>query len=415
MSGLFTLPPSSFFPALEYTTRSQSFSLQLPQVKMSDNTKNTPPQRTIEKHHAFPDASSAGSGNELFQAIQDPVLIVTPEGIIIDANNAALNAAKKTQSEIIGKGICRIIHGGRLPHIKCPLEEFLLTCAPRVEETTLPGLAGEYLLTISPVKDQDGTVRKILLVARELTRDEMRKADSLRTAQMAAIGELAAGVAHEVNNPITGIINFAQLLLDDSEKDSLQAELLDRIVNEGERIALIIKNLLSFARESESNNEPVEIVQVIKNSLSLVAHQLKKDGITIKTEYSPKSCQIYGNFTQLQQVILNLLSNARFALNDRYPNSSPDKIIEISCYPFIKEEGQTVTQITIKDFGTGIPQGILQRLFDPFFTTKPSGKGTGLGLSISYGIIQNHGGIIKVDSIMHQYTKMVIELPSSGV
>ncbi len=382
---------------------------------MPDNIQKSTASRKTGNQQSFLDSHASGGGNELFQAIQDPVLVVTPDGIIIDANNAALKAAQKSQEEIIGKGICTIIHGGSLPHIKCPLEEFLLTCAPRVEETTLPGLSGEYLLTISPVKDKDETVRKILLVARELTSDEMRKADSIRTAQMAAIGELAAGVAHEVNNPITGIINFAQLLLDDSEKDSLQAELLDRIVNEGERIALIIKNLLSFARESENSNEPVEIVHVIKDSLSLVAHQLKKDGIKIQTEHSSKSCRVYGNYTQLQQVILNLLSNSRFALNDRYPTSSPKKRIEISCYPFIKEEGQTVVQISIKDTGTGIPQGILKRLFDPFFTTKPSGKGTGLGLSISYGIIRDHGGIIKVDSIMHQYTKMIIELPSAGI
>jgi len=157
------------------------------------------------------------------------------------------------------------------------------------------------------------------------------------------------------------------------------------------------------------------MIQVIKDSLSLVAHQLKKDGIKIETQFSSKSCLIKGNFTQLQQVILNLLSNARFALNDRYPNSSPEKILEISCYPFIKKEGDTVTQISIKDCGTGIPQGFLNRLFDPFFTTKPSGKGTGLGLSISYGIIKNHGGVIKVDSILHQYTKMIIELPTSGI
>ena len=360
------------------------------------------------------DSSSAGGGNELFQAIQDPVFVVTPDGIIIDANRAALNAAHKSRSEIIGMGICKTIHGGSSPHLKCPLEQFLLTCSARVEETTLPGLAGEYQLTISPVKEKDGSVRKILLVARELTSDEMRKADSMRTAQMAAIGELAAGVAHEVNNPITGIINFAQLLLDDSEKDSLQEELLGRIVDEGERIALIIKNLLSFARESENENEPVEMVKVIQDSLSLVEHQLTKDGIKLTTECSSEPCEILGNFRQLQQVILNLISNARFALNERYPNSCPDKKIEISCFPFIQEGGQTVIQVTIKDTGTGIPQGILNRLFEPFFTTKPSGKGTGLGLSISYGIVQDHGGIIKVDSIMHQYTKMIIEIPSSG-
>ncbi len=381
---------------------------------MADSKNESEVQLIALTNSSLYDSCPTGSGNELFQAIQDPVFVVTPAGIIIDANHAALSAARKNRSEIIGKGICKIIHGGSSPHLKCPLEEFLLTCCPRVEETTLPGLAGEYLLTISPVKEQDGTVQKILLVARELTSDEVRKADSLRTAQMAAIGELAAGVAHEVNNPITGIINFAQLLLDDSKKDSLQEELLGRIVDEGERIALIIKNLLSFARESENENEPVEMVQVIQDSLSLVEHQLKKDGIKITTEYSPKPCGILGNFRQLQQVILNLLSNARFALNERYPNSSPDKKIEISCYPFIQEGGRTITQITIKDTGTGIPQGILSRLFDPFFTTKPSGKGTGLGLSISYGIVQDHGGVIKVDSIMHQYTKMIVEMPSSG-
>ena len=296
--------------------------------------------------------------------------------------------------------------------MKCPLEEFLRTCFTHyVEETTLPGLAGEYQLTITPIKDQNGNVRKILLVARELTGDEVRKADSFRTAQMASIGELAAGVAHEVNNPITGIINFAQILLDDSEKDSIQAELLGRIVNEGERIAVIIKNLLSFSRESENDNELIDIEQVIKDSLTLVQHQFEKDGIRIDTKFSEHLGQLVGNFTQLQQVILNLLSNSRFALNERYPNPSPDKIIEISCSPSINDQDKPATQICIKDLGTGIPQGILKKLFDPFFTTKPSGEGTGLGLSITYGIVREHGGIIKVDSRMHQYTKMIVELP----
>lgn len=357
--------------------------------------------------------SPTSGGNELFQAIQDPVLVVTPQGTILNANNAALIAAKKNQSDIIGKGICAVIHGGSLPHMECPLEKFLLTKSPRVEETTLPGLAGEYLLTISPVKEADGSIEKILLIARELTSDEVRKADSLRTAQMAAIGELAAGVAHEVNNPITGIINFAQLLLDDSEKDSLQAELLDRIVSEGERIALIIKNLLSFARESEKDNEIVEMTEVIKNSLALIEHQFTKEGITLAKIFSNEPCQIYGNFTQLQQVILNLLSNARFALNERYPSASKSKKICISCSPVIRENEEAVIQVIVEDSGTGIPQGILKRLFTPFFTTKPAGQGTGLGLSISYGIIQDHNGTIKVDSKFDQYTKMIVELPAS--
>lgn len=355
-----------------------------------------------------------GKGNELFDAIQDPVLVVTPEGVIIDANLAAINAARKSKDQIIGMGICKIIHGGSSPHLRCPLESFLRTCTPRTEETRLPGLFGEYLLTISPVRENDGSVRKILLIARELTSAELHKIDSLRTAQLAAIGELAAGVAHEVNNPITGIINFAQLLLDDSQKNSLEEELLTRIVNEGERIASIIKNLLSFAREDNQENEPIDMVEVIKATLSLVEHQFKKDGIQISTDFFQGSCSIHGNFRQLQQVILNLLSNSRYALNERHPLTSPDKKILITCWPITDENGRSWIQTGIRDLGTGIPQGILDRLFDPFFTTKPAGQGTGLGLSISFGILQNHGGSLKVNSIIHQFTEMLIQLPASG-
>lgn len=356
---------------------------------------------------AFP----TGTGNELFDAIQDPVFVVTPRGIIIDANLAAINAAHKTKNQIIGMGICKVIHGGSSPHLQCPLEAFLRTCLPRVEETRLPGLFGEYLLTISPVRDHDDVVRKILLIARELTTDELRKVDSMRTAQLAAIGELAAGVAHEVNNPITGIINYAQLLLDDSEQGTLQAKLLTRIIHEGERIASIIRNLLSFAREGDQENEPIDMVQVILATLSLVEHQFKKDGIHINTDFYPGPCPIHGNFRQLQQVILNLLSNSRFALNERYPTTSPDKTILISCHPVTTNDKHNWIQTSIRDQGSGIPQGILERLFDPFFTTKPSGQGTGLGLSISYGIIQDHGGTIRVNSIMHQFTEMLFQIP----
>jgi len=154
------------------------------------------------------------------------------------------------------------------------------------------------------------------------------------------------------------------------------------------------------------------MVQVILATLSLVEHEFKKDGIYINTDFFQGPCPIHGNFRQLQQVILNLLSNSRFALNERYPSTSPDKTILISCHPATTEDGNEWIQTSILDQGTGIPQGILDRLFDPFFTTKPSGQGTGLGLSISFGIIQDHGGTIKVNSIMHQFTEMLIQIPT---
>ncbi len=353
-----------------------------------------------------------GVGKELFHSIQDPLLVVTPEGKIVQVNEALLQAAQKESEEVVGKGICEVIHGGRWPHIKCPLEEFLLTRKSRVEDTKLPGLHGEYGLSVIPIKNGHKEQDLILLIARKLTRDEVRKVDSIRTAQLAALGELAAGVAHEVNNPINGIINFAQLLLDDCQGESEQSMILKKIVQEGERIATITYNLLSFAREKEDEQTLVDLNEVVQDSISLVEHQLKKDGIFLTSELHQPSCLIHGNHLQLMQVVLNLISNSRYALNERTRESSPDKKVLITTSLFDHEKGPYV-RLSIKDQGTGIPQGILEKLFDPFFTSKPAGKGSGLGLSVSYGIIQNHSGILRVDTILNKYTDMIIEIPAS--
>lgn len=354
-----------------------------------------------------------GVGSELFHSSKDPLLVVTPEGKIVQVNAALLHASGKSSEEIIGKGVCQIIHGGRWPHIKCPLEEFLLTAAPKVEDTRLPGLNGEYSLTIAPVDNGGREPELILLIARKLTQDEVRKVDSIRTAQLAAIGELAAGVAHEVNNPINGIINFAQLLLDDCEDESTeQAMLLTRIVQEGERIALITHNLLSFARENENDHTLVDLNEVVTDSISLVMHHLKKDCIELTTDLLQPSCLIIGNHLQLMQVVLNLISNSRFALNERFRDSQTDKILHVSTKR-VEIDNEKFFRLTVRDQGTGIPQGILEKIFEPFFTSKVAGQGSGLGLSVSYGIVKNHNGILRVDSILNKYTEMIIEIPAS--
>ncbi len=352
-----------------------------------------------------------GTWEQLFNAIQDPVLVVTPNGIIIEANDATLQAAKKSRDEVVGMGICKIVHGGKWPHIKCPLEEFLKTCSPKREDTRLPGLFGEYSFTISPVKEMDGKIDKIMLIARELSSDESQKVDSIRTAKMAAIGELAAGVAHEIINPIAGIINFAQLLLDTYELDPAGIDIVQKIMKEGDRIAAITHNLISFARADSRRPEPVNPVDIIKESLALVQHQLQKDGIMVVTDFPENDALIVADFRQLQQVILNLSSNSRYALNARYQGHDPHKKIEISCLKK-QDKDHSFYRITIKDYGTGMPQSLLERLFEPFFTTKPPGEGTGLGLSISYGIIKDHKGDLRVNSILDKFTEMIIELPT---
>lgn len=348
---------------------------------------------------------------DIFNGIEDPVLMVRPDGSIIEANQATLKAAGKDRSEVIGQGICRIIHGGRWPHIRCPLEVFLANCTSKTEEVRLPGLNGEYHLSIAPIKDALGNVDKILLIAREMTRDQIRKVDYYRNAHLAALGELAAGVAHEINNPITGVINFAQILLDSNTLDPEGIEVVEKIIREGDRIATITRNLISFARADIGLHEPVDPVQIINASLSLVNHQLQKEGIRIVTDFPVKPILIRADFRKIQQVLLNLISNSRYALNARYPGCNDNKRIEITCAEQYAE-GRRVMRIKVKDYGTGLPQSLLEHIFEPFFSTKPPGEGTGLGLSISYGIVKEHGGKLKVNSIIEQFTEMIIELPA---
>jgi len=353
-----------------------------------------------------------GTWGQIFNGIEDPFLVVRPDGIIIEAKEATMKAARKTREEVIGQGVCKIIHGGRWPHIKCPLEELLKNCTPKAEETRLPGLFGEYFFSISPIKGVTGEVDTILLIARELTREEIRKVDYIRNGKLAALGELAAGVAHEINNPITGIINFAQILLDHYNFDSAGIEMVQKIMDEGERIATITRNLISFAREDISLREPVNPTEIVCSSLSLVSHQLKKDGIKLVTHFPSENTLIVADFKKLQQVLLNIISNSRYALNCRYPGFDGRKVLEISCCYNNNDDGRRVCRIIVKDHGTGLPQSILEHIFEPFFSTKPPGEGTGLGLSISYGIIKEHGGNLSVNSIMEQFTEMIIELPA---
>ncbi len=346
--------------------------------------------------------------------LNDPLFVVTPGGKITAVNRAAEKATRKTSEQMVGQSICQVIHGGRLPHIKCPLEEFLATRKGRIMETRLPGLFGDYLLSVIPVNDDRDTVRELCLIARELTSEEARQLEYHHTAHLAAIGELAAGVAHEINNPINGIINFAQILLEDSKTDG-ERDLLQRIVNEGERIASITHKLLFFARGGEEQKIPLDCREVIGDTLALIQHQLNLDAIEVIIEQSDPVPRIIGNRHQLQQVFFNIISNARYALNQRYDEAgAPEKKIVIGCQQEQIESGQYVC-VRITDFGTGIPQGILDRICDPFFSTKPPGAGTGLGLSISHGIVRNHNGLIRIDSVLHKYTTVSVYLPTINV
>lgn len=252
-----------------------------------------------------------------------------------------------------------------------------------------------------------------ILMVRDITEEEQRRNEALRAGQLAAIGELAAGVAHEINNPVNGIINYTQILLDEAEdSEPATADILQRIIKEGERVAAIVSNLLAFARQRDEVVGNVKLKEVIDDCIALLLYQMEKDGIHLTVDIPAGLPCLRGNPQQLHQVFLNLLTNARYAVNHRYDGQSPDKRIAIESSVTIVD-GRPFIKTTITDWGVGIPQDVIDRIFDSLFTTKPPGEGTGLGLSISKGLIRDHQGQLNIESVVGDYTTATVMLPVS--
>jgi signal transduction histidine kinase len=236
------------------------------------------------------------------------------------------------------------------------------------------------------------------------------QAEAFRSAKLASIGELAAGVAHEINNPINGIINYAQMLVNKYELESKDHNVAKMIMKESDRIANIVACLLSLSRTTDKKKSLLKINDVIADIIALNGAQLRKDGIALTVDMPEDLPLLNANFNQLQQVFLNILTNARYAINEKYPNYNENKIIKIKGEK-AAVENTTIVRLTLFDSGVGIPYDILNKIMNPFFTTKPAKQGTGLGLSISHGIISDHGGKLQIDSVYGEFTKVIIDLP----
>jgi len=239
------------------------------------------------------------------------------------------------------------------------------------------------------------------------------EAETIRISQLASIGELAAGIAHEINNPITGIISWADYLIDEFKKDSPEYDIISRIISEGERIAYIVKSLLSFSRPGDMYRSPIQIADLLYASIYLTTSAMEKEGIKLKMNISSQLPEINAQPQEIQQVFFNLISNARYALNERYTGPDENKVLEVSCHEILINE-KLYIQIIFHDKGTGISGDIINKIKNPFFTTKPKRKGTGLGLSISHGIINSHKGRLYFDTVEGEFTKAIIELPAEG-
>ncbi|KAF0143306.1 MAG: Sensory box histidine kinase/response regulator [Nitrospirae bacterium] len=266
--------------------------------------------------------------------------------------------------------------------------------------------------SLQPIKDAGGNVQGLVFSLIDVTDKVLLQAEAMHTAHLASLGELAAGVAHEINNPLNGIINYAQILSNKIEKESRENEIANRIIKEGDRIATIVKSLLSFARKRTEEKSVYTIPGILRDALLLTEAQILKESIKLKINMPEDLPGIIANSQQIQQVFLNVINNARYALNQKYQEQHEDKILEITGSE-ITIDGRQYARIIFYDKGSGIPADILDKVINPFFSTKPSGKGTGLGLSITHGIISDHGGNLKIESSEGEFTRIIIDLPAA--
>jgi len=267
-----------------------------------------------------------------------------------------------------------------------------------------------YDIVFSPFKDTDGSVKTIVSLW-DTTEKVTLQAEAMRAGHLASLGELSAGVAHEINNPVNSMIGLAEILREKCLEEGKNPDLPNRIINEGGRIAHIVRNLLSFARDQKEEFGPVPVKDIIMDSLSLMESRMMKDGIRLSVDLPSDLPEIKAHSQEIQQVCLNILSNAQYALNKRFPGPHEDKTLEIRGEA-AAVDGRRHVRITFHDGGAGIPKSRLGRIIDPFFSTKPRGEGTGLGLSITHGIVENHGGKLSFESAEGQYTKVFVDLPA---
>ncbi|HCJ67192.1 MAG TPA: hypothetical protein DHV62_07705 [Elusimicrobia bacterium] len=236
------------------------------------------------------------------------------------------------------------------------------------------------------------------------TRDEKLKETTkeqlMRSEKLASIGRLAAGVAHEINNPLTGILTFSHLLLKKKSSDDPEREKLETIINETTRCRAIVKGLLDFARQTKPEKKFADLNEIIEYSLSLVERHASFHDIKMIRELSPSLPRARVDVNQIQQVFMNIIINAQEAMPEGGTLTIKSSITENG---FI--------EIRFIDTGCGVPEENMDKLFDPFFTTKHEGKGTGLGLAVSYGIIEGHQGNIEIQSKLNKGTTVIIRLP----
>jgi two-component system NtrC family sensor kinase len=323
---------------------------------------------------------------QILNNTQSVIVVADTLGLITYANERCAAACGYDPQSIIGMSLAKLVTADSRDLFT---QAILATGeGTQVESLDLPvqcadGRAVRYSVTLSPMRDEQGAVVSIIALMTDITDASMLQAKLIHSEKMAAVGQLVSGVAHEVNNPLTAIMGYADLLTSSDELPPQARRDLAIILQEAQRTKQIVQNLLSFARQSAPYREPVNLNAVLGRTLQLRQYDFINHGVGVEESYEANLPLVFGDPQQLQQVFLNVVNNAY------------DAVREVSRRPKVRIEtssSEGIVEVRIIDNGPGI--SLPERIFDPFFTTKEVGKGTGLGLSICYGIVREHGGEI---------------------
>jgi two-component system, NtrC family, sensor kinase len=378
----------------------------------------------------------------ILNGIQDFILVITPDMKIIEANESFLTKMGYARTDVIGKKCFEVYfkydHPCNQEKIDCPLKEVIRNKRKvrKIQTRLMPdGEKCYYEVYIYPIWETDGKISKFIHISRDVTQQRKEEEEITRRLEqmvedrtrqlkethekllhqdkMASLGKLSASVVHEINNPIAGILNLIMLMkrivaegaLTQKEIEAFK-KYLNLMETETRRTSRIVSNLLAFARQSKMEPKRLNLNRLIEQTLFLNSNLLKLDRVKVQTKLEPNLPDLVGSEDQLQQVFMNLVSNAAEAME------TTGGQLRIASKHLLLEDK---VQVKFKDTGPGIPKENIPKLFEPFFTTKKKSKGVGLGLSVVYGIIQEHGGSIYVSSKLGEGTTFEIKLPLRSV
>jgi PAS domain S-box-containing protein len=350
----------------------------------------------------------------IVNGIQDHMMVIDLNYRVVEVNRALLKMVGRRREEVVGKFCFEVSHHLKHPCADpdhpCPLNDAVATgkaAAATHVHFDKEGRERYYQVVCHPLYTENGRIHRVVDLARDITQEITAHTQMLHDDKMTSLGKLSASVVHEINNPLTGILNFVKLMqsiLDEGdpsrEELSDMRSYLSMVHDETSRVSRTLSNLLAFSRKSNPQFQAVNLNEEIKETISLIGNQMRLQNIIIKPHLDKDLHPVLADRGHMKQILVNLLLNAQEAMPQGGTLTLETKNIRKD------------VMLRVSDTGKGIPKESISQIFEPFFTTKQA-SGAGLGLSVVYGIVRDHRGVIKVDSVVGQGTTFSIRLPAS--